>query len=144
MQLPFSLMHAVAGLTLVLAAGAGAAEVLVVVSAKSAATALSAEQAADIFLGNASTFPGGGAAVPVDQAGGSALRDEFYTKVSGKTSAQLKAHWSKLIFTGKARPPKEIGDSVAVRKQIADNPNMIGYIDSGSNDSSVKVVLTLR
>lgn len=136
---------ALASLALVSFTGAASAEVVVVVvSAKSPTAALTTEQASDLFLGEVATFPGGGQAVPVDQADGSRVREEFYTKAAGKTSAQLKAYWAKVIFTGKGRPPKAVADSAAVKQLVADNPNMIGYMDKGAVDASVKVVLTLR
>ena len=120
------------------------AEIVVIVSAKSAATALTEEQASDVFLGKNNTLPGGVQAVPLDQTDGTALREQFYSKVSGKTSAQMKAYWSKQIFTGKGQPPKEGGDSAAVRTLVAANPNIVGYIDKSVVDGSVKVVLTLK
>lgn len=135
---------ALAGLVLALPAAMAAAEVVVIVSAKNPTTALNADQASDIFLSNNASFPGGGQAVPVDQAEGSTLRDEFYSKTSGKSPAQVKAFWSKVIFTGKGRPPKEVGDSASVKKLVADNPNIVGYIDRSAVDASVKVVLTVR
>lgn len=120
------------------------AEIVVIVSAKSAATALTEEQASDVFLGKNNTLPGGGQAVPVDQSDGAALRDQFYAKVSGKTSAQMKAYWSKQIFTGKGQAPKEAGDSAAVKTLVAANPNIVGYVDKSVVDGSVKVLLTLK
>ncbi|OFA03472.1 phosphate ABC transporter substrate-binding protein [Duganella phyllosphaerae] len=120
------------------------AEIVVIVSAKSAATALTEEQASDAFLGKNNTLPGGVQAVPVDQADGTALREQFYSKVSGKTSAQMKAYWSKQIFTGKGQPPKEAGDSAAIKALVAANPNIVGYVDKSVVDASVKVVLTLK
>lgn len=119
------------------------AETVVVVSAKSPATALSADQVSDIFLGKSSALPGGGQAVPIDQADGP-VREDFYHKATGKTGAQVKAYWSKQIFSGKGQPPKEVGDSAAVKTLVASNPNMIGYIDKGALDGSVKQVLSLK
>ena len=139
-----NLKLACAGLILAAVGGAASAEVVVVVSAKNPTAALSAEQASDIFLGEAATFPSGGQAVPVDQADGARVREEFYTKAAGKTSAQLKSYWAKVLFTGKGRPPKVVADSAAVKQLVAENPNMIGYIDKGAVDASVKVVLTLH
>jgi len=49
-------------------AGAGAADVVAVVSAKSRVTALNPDQVADIFLGKTSHFPDGTQATPVDQS----------------------------------------------------------------------------
>lgn len=132
--------HTLSALMLGLIANMAMADVVVVVSSKSAVSTLTGAQATDIFLGKTSTFPGGGQAVPIDQKEGSAIRDEFYTKVAGKSGAQVKAYWSKIIFSGKGQPPKEVADSAAVKKLIADNPNLIGYIDKSSVDGSVKTV----
>ena len=131
-------------LALAFSASAACAEVVVIVSTKNPITALSAEQASDLFLGNASTFAGGSQAVPIDQVEGSPARDEFYAKAASKSPSQLKAYWSKVIFTGKGRPPKEVPDSAAVKKLVADNPNIIAYIDKSAVESSVKVVLTVH
>jgi ABC-type phosphate transport system substrate-binding protein len=120
------------------------AELLIVVSAKSPVDSLTPDQATDIFLNNASKFPSGGMAVPIDQSEASAVRAAFYVKAAAKSPAQMKAYWSKLIFTGKGRPPKEVPDSAAVKKLIADNPNLIGYIDKSELDASVKVVATVK
>lgn len=129
------------GLGLSLGAAEAVADVVAVVSAKSPVSTLSKNQVVDIFLGKASRFPDGSQAVPIDQVEGSAARDEFYLKFSGKSPAQLKAHWSKVIFTGRGRPPREVSNSFEAKKLIIDNPNAIGYIEQGIVDGSVKVLL---
>jgi ABC-type phosphate transport system substrate-binding protein len=122
-------------------AGAARASVVAVVSAKSTVTTLTKSQVADIFLGKVSRFPNGVQAVPIDQAEGSAARDEFYSKFLGKTSAQIKAFWSKIIFTGRGQPPKEMQNSIEVKKRIVGDPAAIGYIEEQFVDSSVRVIL---
>jgi ABC-type phosphate transport system substrate-binding protein len=117
------------------------ADVVVIVSAKSPITSLTAEQTARIFLGKISNFPDDGDAVPIDQAEGSAIRDEFYSKVVHKNSSQLSAYWAKVIFTGDGRPPEKLESNVAVRKAVANNPNAIGYIDKNAVNRSVRVIL---
>jgi ABC-type phosphate transport system substrate-binding protein len=116
------------------------ADVVAVVSAKSPITTLTMSQVADIFFGKASRFPNGVQAFPVDQAEGSAVRDEFYGKVAGKTAAQIKAYWSKIIFTGRGQPPPSVSNSIEMKKRISDNPAAIGYIDRSLVDDSVRVV----
>ena len=143
MQIRTQFRRAVTGLVLALAAVAARADVVVVVSAKNPCGQLTAAQVSDIFLGTTTSFPGGGQVVPVDQGDG-AVREEFYGKAVGKSSAQVKAYWSKIIFTGKGRPPKEVGDSLAVRKLVADSPGLIGYIERSAVDASVKVVLAVH
>ena len=125
----------------VTASSASSAEVVVVVSARSSVSSLTAAQIAKIFLGKTNTFPGGGNAVPLDQAEGAEIRNEFYAKVTGKDTAQLNAYWSKIIFAGDGKPPRVVTGSAGVRNVVADDPNAIGYIDKSAVDSSVKVLL---
>ena len=127
-----------------LAQGASAGELVVIVSSRSPVTSLRPEQVADIFLGQIANFPGGLEAVALDQSIGSPERDEFYSKVASKSRPLVKAYWTKMIFTGRGQPPKEIGGSAAVRKMVADNPSLIGYIDKSALDPSVKTVLLVR
>jgi ABC-type phosphate transport system substrate-binding protein len=132
-------------LLLVLLAGASAAaELVVVVSARSPVTALRAEQVADIFLSEATRFPDGGEVVALDLPIGSPLRDDFYLKVANRTPALMKAYWTKKIFTGRGQPPRELPNSQAVRKLVADNPNLIGYIERSAIDASVRPVLVVH
>jgi ABC-type phosphate transport system substrate-binding protein len=120
--------------------GAIAGEVVPVVSAKSPVKGLNAEQVADIFLGKTSRFPDGTLAVPIDQAEDSPTREKFYAQFTGKSPAQVKAYWAKIIFTGRGQPPRQVTGSVEARKLIAQSPNAIGYIDSSLIDDTVRVV----
>ncbi|MES2257025.1 MAG: hypothetical protein V4724_00830 [Pseudomonadota bacterium] len=123
--------------TAMLAAGPVQAETVVIVSQKNPATRMFSEQAAQFFLGKSTMF------TPIDQAEGSPIRAEFYHKVAEKDPAQVKAIWSKLVFTGKATPPKEYRTSAEVRKAVAEDPKAIGYIDKSAVDDTVKVILAL-
>jgi hypothetical protein len=96
----------------------------------------------DIFLGKASHFPDGSQVLPVDQVEGSAAREEFYLKFASKSPAQIKAYWSKIIFTGRGQPPPEVSNGAEVKKFIANHPDAIGYIEQKRVDDSVKVVIT--
>ena len=136
------LLFAMTGLWLT-CAGARADEVVAVVSAKSAINSLATHQVADIFLGKASRFPDGSIAVPIDQHEDSPAREKFYVQLTGKSPAQMKAHWSKIIFTGRGQPPRQVATNAEAKKAIAENPNAIGYIDASQVDASVKV-LALR
>lgn len=138
-----NLKHLLTGLALASSAIAAQAQVAVVVNPKSAAAAMTADQVAGIFLGKTSTLPSGATAAAADQAEGSAVREQFYAKVAGKQAAQVKAAWSRLVFSGKATPPKELGSSAEVKKFVAANPDAIGYIEKSAVDGSVKVVLTV-
>jgi ABC-type phosphate transport system substrate-binding protein len=113
------------------------AEIVVIVNKDNPASRMFSEQASQFFLGKSAMF------TPVDQAEGSKIRAEFYQKVADKDPAQVKAIWSKLVFTGKATPPKEFKSNAEVKKAVAEDPKAIGYIDKSAVDDSVKVILTL-
>lgn len=118
------------------------AEVAVIVHPSNAAT-LDADAISKLFLGREKSFPGGAAAVPLALSDDAAATAEFNDKILKKPSSQLKAYWSKLIFTGKGTPPKEIASDAEMVKLISSNPNMIGFVDAKAVDGSVKVVLKM-
>lgn len=119
--------------------GAVQAEISVIVNPANA-NAVSADDLNRLFLGRASSFADGSKATPLNLAEGQVSRDEFDSKVLNRSSAQLKAYWSKLVFTGKGTPPKELADDAAVKAAVAADASAIGYISSASVDGSVKVV----
>ena len=93
-----------------------------------------------IFLGKITNFPGGALAVPLIQDENTAAATEFNTNVLKKSPSQLKAYWSKLLFTGQGTPPKEVTSDDDVVNLVSTNPNIIGYIDSSKVTSAVKVI----
>ncbi len=128
------------GLALCLVAEVAHADSVAVVSARSPIASLSRDQVTDIFLGKLSHYPDGILAVPIDQEEGSPTRDDFYRRLADKTPAQLKAYWSKIIFTGRGRPPDTVANGIEVKRRLAANPAAIGYIDSTLVDASVRVL----
>lgn len=124
--------------TVLAGASAAHAEIVVVVNAKHAATSMTSEQLTNIYLGKDSSLS------PVDLPEASAEREQFYKKVAGKDAAQVKTIWARLIFTGKAQPPKETSGSAAAVKQVAGDEKAIAYVDRSAVDSSVKVVYTVN
>jgi ABC-type phosphate transport system substrate-binding protein len=114
-----------------------AAEIVVIVNPKNPASRMFSEQAAQFILGKSTLF------TPIEHTEGP-LRNEFSQKVLGKDSAQVKAQWSKLVFTGKGTAPKEYGSSAEVKKAVAADVQAIGYIEKSAVDDSVKVILTVQ
>ena len=97
------------------------------------------EDAERLFLGKVKAFPSGAAATPLNQAEASPAREAFDAAVLKKSASQLKAYWSKLIFTGKGNPPAEM-DAAGVKAKVAGDPTAIGYIDASEVDGSVREV----
>lgn len=130
----------VCALALNLAASAVCAQVVVVVSAENSVDSLTDSQLADIYLGRSSRFPNGGPAVPIDQSEKAANYAEFYLNYLGRTPAQIRAHWSKLIFTGRGQPPQSVKNDSEMADVVANNPDAIGYLDSELVDDRLQVV----
>jgi hypothetical protein len=122
-------------LALILAMPAMAAEMAVVMGA--AAAPLTKDKLADIYLGRRTALK------PLDLPESNALRDVFYKRATERDASQVKAIWSRLIFTGQGQPPKELLDATAVKKAVSSDPRLVGYIDRSDVDASVKVVLSL-
>ncbi len=108
-----------------------------VVIGNPAAAALTKDKIADIFLGKDQS------ATPLDQPESAPIRADFYKKATGRDLSQVKATWSRLTFSGKGQPPKELPDSAAVKKAVAADPKAVGYVDKSAVDGTVKVLLSL-
>jgi len=131
------------GLVLVgcLTSGTVLAEMVVITHPSSDTESLTMAEAKALFLKKKSSFPSGSDAVPGNQTEGSAIYDEFGKKVLKKKPQQLSSYWSKRVFSGKAMPPKVIGDDQAIKAWVAQTPGSLGYVDAGVVDDSVKVLL---
>lgn len=121
-----------------------ASDLAVIVSARTPIDMLRTDQVADIFLSKVDRFPDGSEAIALDQKLGSASRNDFYKKLVHFSPALMKTYWTKLIFTGRGQPPAEVEGDDAVRKAVADNPGVIGYVEATALDPSVRAVLIVR
>lgn len=125
-----------------LAVSSAQAQIVIIVHPDNPIESLSDEQASNLFLGKTKTFPNGQTAVPIDQEPGNDARTMFAEKVLKRNESQIKAYWSRLIFTGKGKPPKMVEDGEEMIGLISMNPSLIGYVEKDEVDDSVKVVYT--
>jgi ABC-type phosphate transport system substrate-binding protein len=102
---------------------------------------ISKNQVRDLYLNRSKALPDGQKATPFELPEGNAVRAQFHDKVTGRNDAQLKAFWSKQVFTGRGQPPSEAASAASMKAQVSSTPGGIGYIDEADLDSSVKVVL---
>ena len=96
-----------------------------------------------IFLGKASSFKNGANAIPINLINAPTIRQLFNKKILSRSSSQVAAQWSKLEFTGIATSPAT-KNTKEMLELIANNPEMIGYIDSELVTENVKVVMTIE
>lgn len=104
---------------------------------------ISKDDIRDIYMGKSKSFPGGGSVVAVDQEAGSAAREKFNSDVLQMNDRKRKAYWSRLIFTGKGKPPRTMDNDEDIRDWVASEPKGLGYIDGSKLNDKVKVLLIL-
>lgn len=122
---------------------ASMADVAVIVN-KANTSAISDSDISRIFLGKDKSFSSGGSVTPANLTSGDETRAGFEEKALGKNSQQVKAYWSKLIFSGKAKPLKEIGSAEEAIAFVTANTDAIAYIDASKVNDSVKVVKVFK
>lgn len=121
---------------------ARASEVELVTARTGPVTALARGEAEQLFLGRRTTLDDGTPVTLVDLPAGP-VRDRLYLLLTGKNPIQTRAYWSRQVFTGRARPPREAVDTDQAREWIATTPGAIGYLPSGLADSRLRVLLRL-
>lgn len=122
---------------------AASAELAIIGHPSNPIAGMSKDEVARIYLDKTSRFPDGGHATPVDQPEDSAVRAKFDREVLGMDAGELKRYWSKRMFTGKGKPPQQLGNGGAVKQWVATHPDGLGYVEGSQVDDSVKVLLIL-
>ncbi len=138
-------MQTLFGLLVVLgSASAIAADIAVIVNPHNETGSMTRRQVVDLYMGRDRNFPDGDASLPIDQAATSPVRKQFYRQLVNKSVAEVNAYWARLLFTGRASPPRSLANSIEVLRTVRDNRGAIGYIDAELVDDSVKVVFRLE
>jgi hypothetical protein len=122
---------------------AGAGDPVVVVSPESGIQSLSRGEVINIFLGRQKRLPSGAVALPVEQAQPAAIRAAFYEKIVNKDLPDINAYWARLLYSGQAQPPRQLGSPEAVLEMVLANPGAIGMLDGSSVNRRVRVVYVL-
>jgi ABC-type phosphate transport system substrate-binding protein len=136
------LRHLFIASTALLAFGA-LADVAVVVDPSVPLESVTVEQLERLWLHRPDRYPDGVQLTPVDQESGSPIRKTFVEKVLWKSEVEVAEYWSRRMYSGKGRPPRQFRDDDAVIEEVTANPGAIGYIDETSVDDRVKVVLRI-
>lgn len=120
-------------LVLLLMAGVAAAEELpfrVVVHASNPVVSMTRAELSAIYMKRTRSWPHRTEILPVNQPAASLLREQFSRAVHGKSVAYVTRYWQRLIFSGRAVPPRELRSDAAVLDFVRRNAEAIGYVDA--------------
>ncbi|MBX3679051.1 hypothetical protein [Cognatazoarcus halotolerans] len=119
------------------------ADTVVVTGKTSLVMTLDRQDVERLYLGRTAVLPDGTPVTLADLPPGN-VRDGFYLALTGKNPVQIRTYWSRIVFTGRALPPKEAESPAQLRRWLASNPNLIGYLSDTDVDESVRVLLRIR
>lgn len=118
-------------------------DIAVVVGKSSAVATIDAAELERVFTGKSKSL-GGSEVEPINQAENSSTTEEFNRLALNKSNSQVKAYWSKLVFTGKGQIPKAVNSDAEMIATLKNDPKAIGYVDAAAVSSDVKVLMTLK
>lgn len=93
-----------------------------------------------IYLGKIKAFPNGKKIKVLTLKDGTPETEVFRQSALKKSNSQFKSYWSKLAFTGKGTPPKEVNSAADMINAVKADASAIGFIDSAAVTGDVKVV----
>jgi ABC-type phosphate transport system substrate-binding protein len=116
------------------------ADIVVVANKDNQIEALTKKQIIDIYMGRKSTFPNGEVVLPIDQEIDSTTRKLFYQNLVNKTVSEINTYWARLLFSGRATPPRPANNGSSVINIIKNNKSAIGYIKLEDITDDVRVL----
>lgn len=136
-------MYKLASILLLVVMGSSAVADVAVIVHPANTSSVSTADIQNLFLGKTASFGGGKSAKPYNVKE-EKVRAVFEQQALGRSSSQLQAYWSKLVFTGKGVPPDELASSADAVAAVANQENAIAYVDSSAVNDSVKVIATFK
>lgn len=118
--------------------------IVVIVNQNIGVNKMSRDDVIDIFLGRSRQLPSGVTALPLDLPSTSLEREQFYSRLTGKSMGEINAYWARLIFSGRASPPSLAHSQEEAMQMVADNRNAMGYVAKSKVTPSVKIIFELQ
>jgi ABC-type phosphate transport system substrate-binding protein len=115
-------------------------DVVVVVNINNSTDQLTKSQVIDLFMGKYLAFPNGIKASTVDIDGEDKLKKRFYQQLVGMSLARVNSFWSRIKFTGRAKPPLKQPNEEAIVRFITLKKDAISYISRSKLNENLKVV----
>ena len=116
------------------------AQIALVTAADGPIRSLDRDQAEQLYLGRLSALSDGTPVRLLDLPNGE-VRDNFYLALIGKNGPQTRAYWSRMVFTGRTRPPREVADVEELQDLMGRDRNLIGYLPVTALSPALRVLL---
>ncbi|REC94251.1 hypothetical protein [Kushneria indalinina] len=116
------------------------ADIAIVINDASTVRQISHSEAVNIFMGRYRRLPNDSVALPIDQA---PIKARFYRALVQKDMAEINSYWARLVFSGRASPPQQAGNSEDFLDIMTHNNNALGYVDAARTPPHMRVLLTL-
>jgi hypothetical protein len=120
---------------------AALAEIVVIVNPDSGVTRMSRDEVVNIYMGRYQGLPSGITAFPVDLE---PLKAQFYRRLVDRTLPEVNSYWARLVFSGRASPPRQVPDAATVLEVVSSNRGALGYLPRDDVDEGrVRIVYEL-
>ena len=125
-------------------ASASEAALAVVVAKDSKIESISKRELVDVYMGRFDVLESGQIVQPVDYENGSVFRGLFYRALVNKNERQINAYWSRLIFSGRAKPPLQVSSPEQSLAYLLRNESALAYMPVERVSEEMKIVLILE
>ncbi|PCJ31169.1 MAG: hypothetical protein COA90_07075 [Gammaproteobacteria bacterium] len=116
-------------------------DIVVVTNKDNPIKTLTKKQIIDIYMGRRSTYPNGQPVIAIDQKTDGLTRKLFYKHLVNKTVSEINAYWARLLFSGRAMPPKTAENIASIVEMLKNNKSAIAYMNLDDLTDDI-VVLT--
>jgi ABC-type phosphate transport system substrate-binding protein len=136
------ILLAVVGMALPSPCAASTEEAVVIIANKNVpASSLSIEDVKNIFLSKKTRWRDG-SKIEFVTLKGCVAHDVFLKSYLEKTASQYDSYFKNLVFTGKGKALRTFSTEAEVVKYVSGTDGAIGYVSSGTNTRSAKVITT--
>lgn len=120
-----------------------AGKVSVIVNKQVATDSVAAADIRQIYMAKKTTLSSGEEVIPLDGVEGSPGYQAFYEQIMRKSTVQINSYWSRMMFTGRGKPPRQLSDSNDILQLVENNKNYMAYVYGEVKSDKVKVVYTI-
>ncbi len=118
------------------------ADLVVVTGSNSTITSLTENEVRQLFSGQLKTLAGQ-RVQPLDLPNSEQHREQFYRKLMGRSPEQMRAYWTRLIFTGQGKPPREVSNTQELTTLVGTG-EYIGYLPAEAAGGDLRVLYRIQ